>query len=121
MLALSLPLPQDFGNAIEINVGGCVEEEEGDCRYMARELLDTVKCEDLPRCDVFSLGATMYEVCLVDRSLPPDGDEWHSIRDGTLQVMPDTDPALRSIIADMLHTKPHTTVLLKQMELLVLP
>lgn len=35
--------------------------------------------------------------------------------------MPDTDPALRSIITDMLHTKPHTTALLKQMELLVLP
>jgi hypothetical protein len=65
-----------------------VEGEEGDSRYMARELLDTVKCEDLPRCDVFSLGATMYEVCLVDRRLPSNGDEWHSIRDGTLQVMP---------------------------------
>lgn len=99
-----------------------MEGEEGDSRYMARELLDTVKCEDLPRCDVFSLGATMYEVCLVDHRLPSDGDEWHSIRDGTLQVMPGADPALRSTITDMLHTKPEcrpdVTALLKQMEVL---
>ena len=80
------------------------EVEEGDDRYMAKELLDHIQREDLPLCDIFSLGATMYEVCL-GRPLPTGGDEWHAIRRGELQVMFDTPPVLKSIVANMLHPK----------------
>lgn len=97
------------------------EVEEGESRYMASELLDYVQREDLPLCDIFSLGATMYEVCL-GRPLPTDGDEWHAIRRGELQVMFDTPPVLKSIVVNMLHPvakhRPTATALLQIEELL---
>ena len=97
------------------------EVEEGDNRYMAKELLDYIQREDLPLCDIFSLGATMYEVCL-GRPLPTGGDEWHAIRRGELQVMFDTPPVLKSIISNMLHPvakhRPTAAALLRIEELL---
>lgn len=34
--------------------------------------------------DIFSLGATLYEVC-IGRPLPANGDEWHKIRANDLE------------------------------------
>ena len=88
---------------------------------MAKELLDYVQRQNLPLCDIFSLGATMYEVCR-GRSLPADGEEWQDIRRGELQVMLDTPLVLKRIVANMLNPiakhRPTATALLQIEELL---
>lgn len=95
--------------------------EEGDSRYMSMELLSFGEHEDLTKSDIFSLGATMYEVCL-GRPLPGDGDEWQNIRQGKLQLLPDTPPPMQAIITEMLHPdpkkRPDATILLARRELL---
>ena len=59
-------------------LGDCLVE--GDSCYMSAELLQDGP-KDLTKCDVFSLGATVYEICR-GRPLPPNGPEWHAIRSG---------------------------------------
>eukprot|EP00937_MAST-01D_sp_MAST-1D-sp2_P005485 g5485.t1 len=59
--------------------------QEGDARYLSAELLR----EDyaaLPKSDVFSLGATLYELC-VGQPLPANGDAWQDVRAGRLQAL----------------------------------
>ena len=118
-LFILFPCPQDFGLVSKISTSG--EVEEGDSRYMSMELLSFGEHEDLTKSDIFSLGATMYEVCL-GRSLPENGDEWQDIRHGKLQMLPDTPLPLQAIITDMLHPdprkRPDATTLLKRRELL---
>ena len=97
------------------------EVEEGDSRYMSMELLSFGEHEDLTKSDIFSLGATLYEVCL-GRSLPENGDEWQDIRHGKLQMLPDTPLPLQAIISEMMHPdskrRPDASSLLKKRELL---
>ena len=60
------------------------------CRYMAPELL--IDDYRYPTADVFSLGLTLYEVCVFldnreavcsgQSALPSGGDEWHLLRRG---------------------------------------
>lgn len=78
--------------------------EEGDSRYMPRDLL-AEDHRDLTKCDIFSLGATMYEVCS-GRSLPDCGDEWHAIRNGDLGPLPGASPGLCAIVGEMMHPDP---------------
>lgn len=40
---------------------------------------------DLTKCDVFSLGCTVYEV-LLGEELPMNGSEWIAIREGKLRL-----------------------------------
>lgn len=56
---------------------------EGDVRYMAPEIMQE-DYSNLPKSDIFSLGASLYEMCLGSRGLPCNGDEWHEIRKGML-------------------------------------
>ena len=116
--------------------------EEGDSRYMSRDLLDftpkdLTKVSEQPmcsvffarmiqqhahnhlqlhtnpcpahtiQCDIFSLGATMYEVCF-RRSLPTCGQEWQDLRNGKLPSAPllGTMPCLASIVREMMHPDP---------------
>ena len=77
----------DFGMANAFTESGrkssaTPEIEEGDSRYMSKDLLD-FSPKDLTKCDIFSLGATLYEVCL-GKSLPTCGDEWQDLRNGKL-------------------------------------
>jgi serine/threonine protein kinase len=58
--------------------------QEGQTRYCARELINSEEeFVDVTRCDVFSLGASVYELCL-GRFLGAEGEEgsaeWHAIR-----------------------------------------
>jgi wee1-like protein kinase len=86
--------------------------EEGDSRYMSRELLTHDGASlDLTKCDIFSLGATMYEICSGGGSLPPNGPEWHALRDGIMTSnsnnLPHTSYELKRILGDMMHPDPH--------------
>jgi len=91
----------DFGLANSIDAG---DTDEGDNRYMAREML-SFNSVDRARCDIFSLGATMYRICL-GRELPGSGDEWNDIRNDKLDELNGTHPELKRYIADMMHSDP---------------
>ena len=54
--------------------------QDGDCRYMAPELLND-DARDLQRADVFSLGMSIYELAR-HVPLPKNGDEWQALRAG---------------------------------------
>ena len=71
--------------------------EEGDSRYMSLELLNDDH-NNLTKSDIFSLGATLYEVCL-GRDLPCDGPEWQQIRNGQLMMLQDTPNEFAGVIA----------------------
>jgi wee1-like protein kinase len=77
----------DFGLARRLDENKPGTIEEGEQRYCARELINGTGPIDLKSADVFSLGATLYELML-GRQLGAGGDvgsvEWHSIRDGNL-------------------------------------
>jgi len=94
--------------------------EEGDSRYMSMELLSGDHA-DLTKSDIFSLGATVYEICL-GRPLPMNGPEWQDIRAGSLQPLPGTDPDLVTLVQQMLHPqascRPTASELLKRRQLL---
>lgn len=52
--------------------------DEGDCRYLPCELLAD-EYSDLPKADIFSLALTVFEAGS-EKSLPPNGPEWHKLR-----------------------------------------
>ena len=54
--------------------------EDGDPRYLAPELLDE-DFSDLPKADIFSLGASIYELAL-GQPLPRSGPGWKQLRCG---------------------------------------
>ena len=58
--------------------------EEGDTRYMARELLDW-GVKNLYKCDMFSFGLSVYEVCAGEK-LPSEGDEWRALRNNEYSI-----------------------------------
>lgn len=93
----------DFGLASSIaNVQKL--EEEGDCRYLAREIL-LEDYTDLTKADIFSLGLTMYETgggC----SLPKNGPKWQEIRDGKLNQLAGYSDNINLLIQSMIHVKP---------------
>jgi len=99
----------DFGTATlrdEINAktGKAMDVEEGDSRYMPRDLLEGTP-EDLTKCDIFSLGITLYETC-INRPLPLCGEEWQDLRDGKLSKPVDINPTFYVIIKQMMHPDP---------------
>jgi len=99
----------DFGTATlrdEINAktGKAMDVEEGDSRYMPRDLLEGTP-EDLTKCDIFSLGITLYETC-IGRPLPLCGEEWQDLRNGKLSKPVDINPTFYVIIKQMMHPDP---------------
>lgn len=108
----------DFGLVSKIENHNDVEE--GDSRYMSMELLSG-DLEDLTKSDIFSLGATLYEICL-GRGLPQDGQEWQDIRQGVLHPMRNSSFDFQMIIQTMMSPKkedrPAASELLKKRQLL---
>ncbi|KAL3796377.1 hypothetical protein ACHAW5_001253 [Stephanodiscus triporus] len=137
----------DFGLVSKIENHDDVEE--GDSRYMSMELLlgelddlTKVRIETFHRLsfcsnknsrflcvppstksDIFSLGATMYEICLgQSENLPENGLEWQDIRHGKLLPMPNTAIELQMIVREMMApewiTRPSAEKLLNRRQLL---
>jgi len=89
----------DFGLASKSTIK---DVEEGDSRYMPYELLSG-DLSDLTKCDIFSLGATLYETCT--KPLPSSGPQWHDIRNFVLEKFTPHDLFL--IIQEMLDKNPN--------------
>jgi len=108
----------DFGLVSKITNHSDVEE--GDSRYMSMELLSGDH-DDLTKSDIFSLGATIYEICL-GRRLPADGQEWQNIRAGKLASLPNASRELDGLISEMMNpdpaSRPTASALLKRSQLL---
>ena len=70
----------DFGHVCRIDEIGFVLNE-GETRYFAMELISSneTRSIDLTKADIFSVGASVYELCL-GRKLASEGDEWRAIR-----------------------------------------
>lgn len=81
---------------------------EGDARYLAPELLNGLMRSpidlDLPKADIFSLGASLLELLRQSR-LPNNGPEWHSIRNDEFQL-PSCSQELSELITLMLARNP---------------
>ncbi|KAG7171061.1 Wee1-like protein kinase-like [Homarus americanus] len=78
--------------------------EEGDCRYLPREILQE-NFSQLPKADVFALGLTIYEA-IRGEPLPLNGDEWHAIRNGELQPLPGYSMELQLLLKQMVEVDP---------------
>jgi len=105
----------DFGL---VSPAGADDVEEGDSRYMPLELLQGTLGRDLTKCDIFSLGCTLYAICLGEE-LPLNGEGWVDIRAGKLKPMPDSPSELTTIITRMLDPEP--TRRPPALELLLIP
>jgi len=108
----------DFGLVSKIENHNDVEE--GDSRYMSMELLSG-DLEDLTKSDIFSLGATIYEICL-GRGLPENGQEWQDIRQGILLPIRNSSFDFQMIVQTMMspqkEDRPTASELLKKRQLL---
>ena len=71
----------DFGLTCRLDFKG--DFDEGENRYCARELINGLGPIDLRSADIFSLGASVYEIML-GYPLSAGGSEWHKLRDGYL-------------------------------------
>ena len=67
----------DLGHASLLDETNFVEE--GEVRYLATELINSSEKVDFAKADMFSLGATVYEICL-GRVLGTGANEWHALR-----------------------------------------
>lgn len=97
----------DFGLALHLEDGQAAPEaiEEGDCRYMARELLDWGPVKDLAKCDVFSLGVTAYELA-TNTSVPANGPLWQSMRDGSFTLPAHVSSEMTLVLRALLNPEP---------------
>ena len=98
----------DFGMAAEVGQGE--DGREGDTRYLAPELLET--SDRQPSADVFSLGLTLYEMCLSPGSagLPSEGPLWHTLRQGRAVSPAGRPAALQAAIASAMQPNPQLRV-----------
>jgi serine/threonine protein kinase len=92
-------------------------DHEGDSRYLARDLLQDDQ-PDLIKCDIFSLGISIYELAS-GRPLPKDGDAWRELREGHVPSLPyGYSTQFRRMLARMMHpiafSRPSTDDLLRE-------
>ena len=109
----------DFGLVSKVSSH---DVEEGDSRYMSKELLSGDHA-DLTKSDIFSLGISLYEICLGGvRSLPKNGPEWLSLREANFHPLANTPDEMQRIISIMMNpsygARPSAQELLKRPQLL---
>jgi len=103
----------DLGMARLLNK--IVEEHdipEGDCRYLAKELLNddpSLPIPDLTKADIFALGITTFEL-IENKELDKNGQQWHDLRDNKINFSEETfknySSELLDVIKRMLHSNP---------------
>ena len=89
----------DLGHVTQI---GAKSYDDGDCRYMSRELIDPKgQKRDIRKADIFALGLSAYEAAtLVD--LPQNGPQWHHIRSEGVAKIKHVSDELNQLIASMI-------------------
>jgi len=108
----------DLGLAVAALGAGCDEINEGDCRYLAKELLRGDFTEP-KKADVFSLGLTCYELAANPKELPCNGEEWHRLRDGLVeeahisQLSESLRQLLRRMLSPAVCDRPHCAEVLQ--------
>ena len=83
---------------------------EGDARYLAKEVLAQATenpdhIPDLTKADIFSLGATCYEI-MSGKLLPINGPVWHKIRNGELEYCEKFSSEINDCVKKMMHSDP---------------
>ncbi|PRP80634.1 wee1-like protein kinase-like [Planoprotostelium fungivorum] len=91
----------DFGLADCANKLNSIEE--GDGRYLPKELLNMSDNHALSRADIFSLGISIYELTRKE-VLPGNGQQWTDIREGKFDI--DLPQELAELIKNMMHPVP---------------
>jgi wee1-like protein kinase len=83
---------------------------EGDSRYLAPEMLNIIDdnaetIPDLTKADMFSLGATFYEI-IRGKELPKNGEEWHQIRSEDLCIAGKYSDEFTAVVRSLLSRDP---------------
>uniref|UniRef100_A0A0N5AKU3 non-specific serine/threonine protein kinase n=1 Tax=Syphacia muris TaxID=451379 RepID=A0A0N5AKU3_9BILA len=94
----------DFGLVFDLKCDSYAVAEDGDSKYLAREMLNNPPGKPA---DIFSLGISILELAS-DLDLPSRGDGWHILREGQTpeQFMKDISPKLRNLIFLMMEEDP---------------
>ena len=98
----------DFGLALhtingKAKVAGSVEE--GDSRFLAREMLDWAPVEDLTKCDIYSVGLSAYELTS-NKSVPSHGEEWQMLRSNRWTMPVGVEGEICDIMSACMHSDP---------------
>lgn len=105
----------DFGLATPLSSSSsavALSPDEGDCRYLAPELLEPSSSSsssknylDLAAADAFALGASLYELAS-GSPLPSGGPLWHNLRNGRLALLPATSASFQRLLRALMSPDP---------------
>jgi serine/threonine protein kinase len=81
------------------------DEQEGDKRYLAPEVLAGHASF---AADIFSVGLILYQMLIGIKDLPGDGQQWHELQDGSFVInVDDVQRGCANIAGTMLNPEPH--------------